>query len=145
MGLLHCAASYCGSLSAYSIPACAGCVAAAPSNLSFAARSECSQAPVDPSALSRPSPMSSYDTSPSPSSSEPPLPPKLYSKPMDPAWAQRYNKNTKRRRCGSGKRRNDREQDLLLKHQIRICFWGTDGVDPEMFRQQGVRPWPRAL
>ncbi|KAF8125854.1 hypothetical protein K438DRAFT_1822709 [Mycena galopus ATCC 62051] len=102
-----------------------------------------SSTPDDPSALSRPAPMFSYDTSPPPSSSESPLAPKLYSKPMDPAWAQRYNKNHEAQEVRKREEEERREQELLVKHQIRICFWGTDGVDPEMFRQQGVRPWPK--
>ncbi|KAF8193158.1 hypothetical protein K438DRAFT_1934871 [Mycena galopus ATCC 62051] len=92
-----------------------------------------SSTPDDPSALSWPAPMFSYDTSPLSSSSEPPLPPKLYSKPMDPAWAQRYNKNHEAQEVRKREEEERREQELLVKHQIRICFWGT----------QGVRPWPK--
>ncbi|KAJ7147833.1 hypothetical protein C8R43DRAFT_1108187 [Mycena crocata] len=92
----------------------------------------------DPSALSRPTPMFSY-TGPSQSTpSDGSMPPKLYKKTMDPQWAQRYNANhteQEKRRAAEEQRR---QQELMLQNQVRFCFWGKDGVDPETFRLQGL-------
>ncbi|KAJ7603896.1 hypothetical protein FB45DRAFT_1044412 [Roridomyces roridus] len=110
----------------------------------------------DPSLLSRPAPMFTYDvptSSDSPSTYEAPmssttpsateLAPKLYSKVMSPEFAAKYNKNhevqAKRRRAEEERR----EQETMLKHQVRVCFWGRDVEDPEVFREQGIPSWPK--
>jgi hypothetical protein len=67
--------------------------------------------------------MFTYDK-PSTSSDPPPLP-KLYKKPMDPEWARRYNKNHEQQEERKHEEEERRGQEELLKHQIRICFWGT--------------------
>ncbi|KAJ6592962.1 hypothetical protein B0H19DRAFT_1245761 [Mycena capillaripes] len=87
-----------------------------------------STASGDPSALARPTPMFSY-ADPLPVEA---LPPKLY---MDTEWAHRYNKNHEAQEW----RMERRKQDLMYKRQVRFCFWGEDGVEPKMFRQQGLK------
>ncbi|KAJ7848755.1 hypothetical protein B0H14DRAFT_3671442 [Mycena olivaceomarginata] len=96
--------------------------------------------PGDPSALSCPTPMHSYEY-PAPSMEAPPpsLPPKLNKKPMDPEWAHRYNKNheeQEQRRIAEEERR---QQALMFERQVRVCFWDEDGVEPTMFRAQGLK------
>ncbi|KAJ6578423.1 hypothetical protein B0H19DRAFT_1253661 [Mycena capillaripes] len=96
--------------------------------------------PGDPSALSRPTPMHSYEyLAPSKEAPLPSLPPKLHKKPMDPEWARRYNKNheaQEQRRIAEEERR---QQDLMFERQVRFCFWEEDGVEPTMFCQQGLK------
>ncbi|KAK7014294.1 hypothetical protein R3P38DRAFT_3003083 [Favolaschia claudopus] len=93
----------------------------------------------DPSALSRPTPMHAYEpidahSVPTPTS----LPPKVYKKPMDPQWAVRYNENHAAQQQRKQAEEQRRAQDLMYERQIRFCFWSADGVEPEMFRQQGL-------
>ncbi|KAF8151866.1 hypothetical protein K438DRAFT_1778685 [Mycena galopus ATCC 62051] len=99
--------------------------------------------PGDPSVLSRPTPMFSYEH-PLSSVDAPPtsLPPKVYKKPMDPEWAHRYNKNhevQEQRRIGRIAEEERRKQDLMFERQVRFCFWDKNGVEPTMFRQQGLK------
>ncbi|KAF7371583.1 hypothetical protein MVEN_00013700 [Mycena venus] len=94
----------------------------------------------DPSALSRPTPMFSYEhplsSMDAPSTS---LPPKLHKKPMDPEWARRYNDihaAQEQRKIAEEERR---KQDLMFERQVRFCFWSADGEEPQMYRQQGLK------
>ena len=42
---------------------------------------------------------------------------------MDTEWAWWYNKNHEAQEIRK-REEEQHEQDLMLKHQIRICFWG---------------------
>ncbi|KAJ7458809.1 hypothetical protein B0H11DRAFT_2199381 [Mycena galericulata] len=93
----------------------------------------------DPSALSRPRPMFSYQSSSSTiDAGDEPLPPKLYKKAMDPDWARKYNANRAEQEKRKIAEEQRRRQDQLFERQVRFCYWSKDGVEPEMFRQQGL-------
>ncbi|KAJ7321621.1 hypothetical protein DFH08DRAFT_889212 [Mycena albidolilacea] len=96
--------------------------------------------PGDPSALSRPTPMFSYEHPLSSMDAQPTsLPPKLHKKPMDPEWVRRYNDihaAQEQRKIAEEERR---KQDFMFERQVRFCFWNADGEQPEMYRQQGLK------
>ncbi|KAJ7776464.1 hypothetical protein B0H16DRAFT_1712838 [Mycena metata] len=71
-----------------------------------------------------------------------PPPPKLH-KVMDPQWAPHYNTNHEAQEQRKQAEKKRREQDLLYERQVRFCYWGKDGEEPEKLRQQGILLWPR--
>ncbi|KAJ7858521.1 hypothetical protein B0H14DRAFT_2577729 [Mycena olivaceomarginata] len=86
----------------------------------------------DPSALSRPTPMFSYED-PLSLMDVPPtsLLPKLHKKPMDPEWVCRYTDIHTAQEQQKIAEEERRKQDLMFERQ--------DGEQPEMYCQQGLK------
>ncbi|KAF8176856.1 hypothetical protein K438DRAFT_66859 [Mycena galopus ATCC 62051] len=92
----------------------------------------------NPSTLARPPPIIPPSTPENPSD----LPPKMYKKPMDEAWAKQYTQAVQKRERIQSEADQKRVEAQRAQHQIRICYFYKDGEEPEDYRIQGITTFP---
>ncbi|KAK6971315.1 hypothetical protein R3P38DRAFT_3298087 [Favolaschia claudopus] len=97
--------------------------------------------PDDPTALSRPPPIFSYQDQPP--AAVPSTQPKVYKTSMSTEFAKQYNANHEAHAQRKAAEQLRREQEKQYEHQIRVYFWTKDGDEPQSAREQGIATWPK--
>ncbi|KAJ7841710.1 hypothetical protein B0H14DRAFT_3869090 [Mycena olivaceomarginata] len=70
------------------------------------------------------------------------LPPKIYSKPMDPAWEAQYKAGLAVQQRKKEEEEGKRAEARRLQNEVQICFFSQDDEDPDLLREQDLPSLP---